>query len=73
MINDKPVVDYYLARRGDKTVTTLPQVFDAEYYGFGVKKGNKEMVAKLNEGLKKVRESGEYDQIYQKWFGTKAQ
>ena len=73
VINDKPVVDYYLARRGDKTVTTLPQVFDAEYYGFGVKKGNKEMVAKLNEGLKKVRESGEYDQIYQKWFGTKAQ
>ena len=73
VINDKPVVDYYLARRGDETVTTLPQVFDAEYYGFGVKKGNKEMVAKLNEGLKKVRESGEYDRIYQKWFGTKAQ
>ena len=70
VINDKPVVDYYLVRRADDTVTTLPQVFDAEYYGFGVKKGNKAMVEKLNAGLKKVRESGEYDRIYQKWFGA---
>ena len=55
VINDKPVVDYYLVRRGDKTVTTVPQVFDAE---------------KLNEGLKRIRANGVYDKIYAKWFGA---
>ena len=50
VINDKPVVDYYLVRRGDKTVTTVPQVFDAEHYGMAVKQGNKALVEKLNEG-----------------------
>jgi polar amino acid transport system substrate-binding protein len=40
-----------------------------EQYGMAVKKGNKDMLNKLNEGLKKVKENGEYDKIYQKYFG----
>lgn len=70
VINDKPVVDYYLVRRGDKTVTTVPQVFDAEHYGMAVKQGNKALVEKLNEGLKRIRANGVYDKIYAKWFGA---
>ena len=34
-----------------------------------VKKGNAEMLAFLNRGLAKVRASGAYDRIYQRWFG----
>lgn len=71
VINDKPVVDYYLVRRGDDSVMTLPQVFDAENYGMAVKKGNKALLDKLNEGLKEIKANGEYDRIYAKWFGTK--
>lgn len=37
--------------------------------GFAVKKGNQELVEKLNSGLKKVVESGEYRKISIKWFG----
>lgn len=70
VINDKPVVDYYLVRRGDETVTTVPQVFDAEHYGMAVKKGNKALIEKLNEGLKRIRANGVYDKIYTKWFGA---
>ena len=70
VINDKPVVDYYLVRRGDKAVTTVPQVFDAEHYGMAVKQGNKALVEKLNEGLKRIRANGVYDKIYAKWFGA---
>ncbi|NQV54459.1 MAG: transporter substrate-binding domain-containing protein, partial [Rhodospirillales bacterium] len=33
-----------------------------------VKKGNAEMRAFLNEGIRLVRASGEYDQIFAKWF-----
>lgn len=71
VINDKPVVDYYLVRRGDDSVMTLPQVFDAENYGMAVKKGNKALLEKLNEGLKEIKANGEYDRIYAKWFGAK--
>ena len=70
VINDKPVVDYYLVRRGVETVTTVPQVFDAEHYGMAVKKGNKALIEKLNEGLKRIRANGVYDKIYTKWFGA---
>jgi signal transduction histidine kinase len=34
-----------------------------------VHKGNAKLLAKLNEGLAIVYRTGEYDQIYRKWFG----
>lgn len=70
VLNDKPVVDYYLMRRGDDTVMTVNQIFDAEYYAMGVKKGNKAVLEKLNKGMEIIRSNGEYDKIYQKWFGA---
>lgn len=38
------------------------------YYGFMVKKGgNKELLEKFNSGLRKIRESEEYDKILAKY------
>lgn len=45
----------------DDTLTT-------EHYGILVKKGNQELLNKLNEGLKKIKEDGTYDRIYAKYF-----
>lgn len=42
--------------------------FEDEYYGIMVKKGNKELLDKLNKGLKAIKENGTYDQIYNKYF-----
>lgn len=39
-----------------------------EQYGIAVKKGNKELLDKLNKGLAAVKESGKYDEIYNKYF-----
>ena len=36
-----------------------------------VKEGNTEILKYLNEGISKVRSSGEYDRIYNKWWGEK--
>lgn len=36
---------------------------------FVVKKGNTEMLKKINEGLKKVKENGVYDGLVKKYFG----
>lgn len=42
-----------------------------EYLGFAVKKGDTKTLELINKGLAAVRASGEYDTIYNKWFGTK--
>ena len=38
-------------------------------YCLAVHKGNDELLARLNEGLAVLHQSGEFEQIYQKWFG----
>ena len=38
-------------------------------FSFAVQKGNEDLRQKINEGLILVSESGEYDRIYNKWFG----
>jgi polar amino acid transport system substrate-binding protein len=35
-----------------------------------VKKGNKEVLDKINAGLKKIKADGTYDKIYGKYFGS---
>jgi polar amino acid transport system substrate-binding protein len=42
-----------------------------EYLGFAFPKGDKDNIALVNKGLKMVKESGEYDKIVAKWFGSK--
>ena len=37
-----------------------------------VKDGNKELLTLLNDGIDKVRISGEYDRIYDRWWGKRA-
>ena len=41
-----------------------------EYLGFAVQKGDKDTVATLNKALKAVKANGEYDKIFNKWFGA---
>jgi len=37
---------------------------------FAVKEGNAGLLAELNEGLSIIKKTGEYDRIYEKWFGV---
>jgi PAS domain S-box-containing protein len=62
---------------GEKTTKQLQvdniELLDAnvgfqQKFSFAVAKGNAELLAKINEGLALVKESGEYDAIYDKWF-----
>jgi putative glutamine transport system substrate-binding protein len=45
--------------------------FTDEPYGIAVKKGETELVQTINELLKSMKASGEYDKIYEKWLGEK--
>lgn len=70
VVHDKPVMDYYMARRGTKGVYRLPETLSAEDYGIAVAKNNQKLVDWVNAGLEKIKASGEYDKIYTKWFGA---
>jgi polar amino acid transport system substrate-binding protein len=42
-----------------------------EEYGFGVRKGNTELLTVINEAIGKAKSDGTYDEIYTKWIGAK--
>lgn len=50
-------------------IKTVGTQFRELSWSMVVKRGNTQTLSLLNEGLRKVRESGEYTRIHQKWFG----
>ncbi len=69
VINDSPVVGYYLAQGGNADAKTVGEIMEAEQYGLAVKKGNDKLAADINKALGELKKSGEYDKIYKTWFG----
>jgi polar amino acid transport system substrate-binding protein len=69
VVNDLPVSAAIVKdkTRGLKIIQEIPT---GEQYGIAVAKTNPELLKAINEGLAKVKASGEYATIYQKWFGT---
>lgn len=72
-IVDKPVADYFVANDGkDKfAVYPIPDT-KPEYLAFAMNKDNKELQKQVNDAMKKVIDSGEYQKIYTKWFNSEA-
>ncbi|MDA8234256.1 MAG: basic amino acid ABC transporter substrate-binding protein [Clostridia bacterium] len=72
VVADSPVVLEFINKNPEaKIVAVDPKLPGKDEYGIAIKKGNAEVLAKINEGLKKVKDSGKYDEIYAKYFGTK--
>jgi putative glutamine transport system substrate-binding protein len=55
----------------DPNYRVVDETFTEEPYGIAVRKGDKEFLQVINEYLKELKESGEYDKIYEKWIGQK--
>lgn len=71
VVADNGVVINYVAHNGGSQFKTVTDpVFQPERYGIAVKKGNAELLAKLNQGLAAVRADGSYERIYAKYFGA---
>lgn len=70
VILDRPVIGYFLKTkpRAAKQVQMQPVIEDAQSYGFGVRKGNAELLEKLNKAYAELVASGEAQKIYDKWF-----
>lgn len=64
------VINYVTNNPAAKFKTVSDKAFVPEQYGFAVKKGNTELLGKLNKGLADIKADGTYDQIYAKYFGA---
>ena len=64
------VINYVANNAGSKFKTVSDPNFTPEQYGIAVKKGNADLLAKLNKGVADIKADGTYEAIYKKYFGT---
>jgi glutamine transport system substrate-binding protein len=71
-IEDFPVVSYMLAQNPDSKLKIVGDRLNGDFYGIAVAKGNDELLKKVNDGLKKMKDNGQLDEIVKKYMGTTA-
>jgi ABC-type amino acid transport substrate-binding protein len=69
IINDYPVSAYIVKDKPD--LALVEKISTSEKYGFAFRKADTKLVAAVNKALKELKSSGQYDTIFEKWFGTK--
>lgn len=71
VVADNGVIVHYVNNNADAAFKTISDTsFTSEQYGLAVKKGNAELLEKLNKGLADIKADGTYQQIYAKYFGA---
>lgn len=68
VVIDEIVINYYMTEQKD-TFKILEESLAPEEYGIGVKKGNEELLEKLQNALDEMNEDGTAAEISTKWFG----
>jgi polar amino acid transport system substrate-binding protein len=71
-VADNGVVENYVSNNANfKFKTVSDDSFTPEQYGIAVRKGNTELLEKINKGLAAIKADGTYDKIHAQWFGGK--
>jgi polar amino acid transport system substrate-binding protein len=61
----------YLSRQFElSNLAPVPKPLVAQDYGYAVRKGNLQLLARFNEGLTILKQTGEYQKIYARWLGV---
>lgn len=68
VINDLPVTEAYMAKQPEK-IKIVGDPLESDSYGIAVRKGNTELLEKINAGLKNIQENGKFEEIQNKYFG----
>jgi polar amino acid transport system substrate-binding protein len=72
VVADNGVVQHYITNNPSAKFKAISDAsFAPEQYGFAVKKGNAELIAKINQGIEAIKADGSYNTIYGKYFGEK--
>lgn len=69
-IEDFPVISYKLKMDPNAKLKIAGGKLTSSQNGIAVNKDNKELLKLINEGLKKVKENGTYDEIIKKYTGS---
>lgn len=72
IVHDAPILAYFSKTQGEGKFRTVGRVFNPEKYGFLFPEESAER-EKFDQGLLKLRETGQYNTILQKWFGNQYQ
>lgn len=70
VLHDTPNILYFIRTAGRGQFKAVGSSLEAQDYGIAFPKGSDELRNKVNASLKKLRENGQYNEIYKKWFGT---
>jgi polar amino acid transport system substrate-binding protein len=72
VVADNGVVVNYVKNNPSANFRTVADpAFAKEYYGIAVKKGNAELLKKVNAGIAAIKADGTYDKIYAQYFTDK--
>ena len=69
VVIDEVVINYYMSKEKG-AFKLLDESLAPEEYGVGVKKGNEELLQKLQKALDEMNEDGTAAKISKKWFGA---
>ena len=72
VVNDLPVTAE-IVKDPTKKLAIVKQIPTGEQYGFGVALNNVDLATAMNAALAKIKSSGEYKTMYEKWIGPMPQ
>ena len=70
IVFDAPVLLFYAQNQGYGLVEVVGTIYQEENYGIALPIGSP-LRKPVNSALLRLRNSGRYDEIYEKWFGSK--
>lgn len=60
--------DYYIAKTKETVFLKLTDRFAIEYVGIGARKEDTELIEQINQAIQALKDNGEYQKIYDRWF-----
>jgi polar amino acid transport system substrate-binding protein len=69
VVFDSPTILYYAHNEAAGKVAVVGNLFDLQYYGFLFPQGST-LREPVNRALLKMHKTGQYDKIFNKWFGS---
>lgn len=69
VVCDLPV-EQWMVSNSFTDMQIIKEVVTGEQFGIAVSKDNPQLTKAINKALAKIKKSGEYDKLYEKWFGT---
>lgn len=61
---------YIIREHKLSNLVPVAKSISSQKYGYAVKKGNEELLARFNEGLAILKKTGQYQDIYDRWLGV---